>query len=116
MNRRIAIPVTHGKLSETFGTCQHYEIFELDGNRIHKQETAYPAVTAADGLPQWLYDQGITDVITYKVNPAIINRFVAGKINLFVGIASETPQRLIEDYIQGKLESDESVISEITLT
>lgn len=114
MKKRVAIPVTNEQLSENFGECSHYEIFEIDGNKVDRQEANFPAGTVATELPVWLEEKGITDVITFKVNPKIINLFVSKKVNLFVGVPMDSPQKLIEDYMQGKLESDEKIIQEIT--
>jgi len=48
------------------------------------------------------------------VNPKIINLFASKKVNLFVGVPIDSPEKLIEAYLQGKLESDEKIIQEIT--
>jgi hypothetical protein len=114
MKKRVAIPVTNEQLSEYFGECSHYEIFEIDGKIVDRKEAKFPEGTVASELPGWLEEKGITDVITFKVNPDIINRFVSKKVNLFVGVPMDSPQKLIEDYLQGSLESDEKIIQEIT--
>ena len=44
----------------------------------------------------------------------IISLFAANKMNLFVGVKVNSPEKLIDDYRQGKLKSDEKIISEIT--
>jgi predicted Fe-Mo cluster-binding NifX family protein len=112
--KRVAIPVSNKHLSEYFGECQHYEIFEVDGKVIGKKEAVFPSGTNTAELPAWLKEQGITDVIVNKVNPQIIGRFAGEKVNLFVGIPQNSPEELVEEWLEGKLESDEKVISEIT--
>lgn len=112
--KRVAIPVSNESLSEYFGECQHYQIFEVTGKTVDKKETVFPGVTSTSELPGWLKEQGITDVIVYKVNRQILNRFAAEKVNLFVGIPQNSPEKLIETWLEGKLESDERIISEIT--
>jgi hypothetical protein len=114
MKKRVAIPVTNEQLSEYFGECSHYEIFEIDGRIVDVEEAKFPAGKIASELPAWLEDKGITDVIAFRVNPKIINSFASKKVNLFVGIQPDMPRKLIEDYMQGKLESDEKMIHEIT--
>ncbi|SHE78375.1 Predicted Fe-Mo cluster-binding protein, NifX family [Mariniphaga anaerophila] len=114
MKKRVAIPVTNGQLSEYFGECNHYEIFEIDGKLVGKKEERFPAGTVAAELPEWLEKKGITDVIVYRVNSKIIKLFASKKVNLFVGVPIDSPQKLIENYLQGKLESDEKIIREIT--
>lgn len=116
MKKRVAIPVTNEKLSEFFGECNHYEIFEIDGKIVGRQQARVPSGTGMSELPGWLEEKGITDVVTFRVNPKIINLFASIKVNLFVGVPIDSPQNLMEDYLQGKLESDEKIIKEITYT
>jgi predicted Fe-Mo cluster-binding NifX family protein len=115
MKKRVAIPVTNEQLSEYFGECSHYEIFEIDGEITDRKESKFPAGAVVTELPDWLEEKGITDVITFKVNPKIINLFASKKVNLFVGVPIDSPEKLIEAYLQGKLESDEKIIQEIAV-
>ena len=112
--RRIAIPVNDNRLSEYFGGCNFYEIFEIVDGEVSKSSVEIPTVETVDELPQWLEQRGITDVIVYKIKKEIISLFASKKINLFVGIHRDTPERLIEDYLNGNIESDEKIILEIT--
>ncbi len=112
--KRVAIPVTNNELSEFFGTCNHYEIFEIDGEGYNKKSIAVPLGTAMSELPEWLEEQGINDVIAYKVSREIITLFASKKVNLFIGVAKGSPESLIDNYLQGTLESDKKIIDEIT--
>ena len=112
--KRVAIPVSDEFLSEYFGECQHYEIFEVEGKIVDKKEAIFPGGTTTSELPIWLKEQGITDVIVYKVNRKILNLFAAQKVSLFVGIPQNSPEKLVDAWLEGKLESDERIISEIT--
>lgn len=112
--KRVAIPVVNHLLSEYFGECSHYEIFEIDKKISGRKTAQIPVGIAFPELPAWLEKQGITDVIAYRVNREIISLFASKKVNLFVGIPINTPENLIEDYLNGKLESDKKIIEEIT--
>lgn len=112
--KRVAIPIANDKLSEYFGGCSYYEIFEIAGNKVHKSTFETPIVSSIDELPDWIEKQGITDVVTYKVNKEIISLFASKKVNLFVGVPVNKTQKLIDDYLNGKLESDKNIINEIT--
>ncbi|WP_167606989.1 NifB/NifX family molybdenum-iron cluster-binding protein [Maribellus sediminis] len=113
--RRVAIPILDNTLSEYFGGCNFYEIFEIEDGEVRKSSVEIPTVDAVDQLPQWLGERGITDVIVYKIKKEIIRLFASQKINLFVGIHQDTPENLIADYLHGNLESDEKIIQEITV-
>lgn len=112
--KRVAIPIINNKLSEHFGGCSSYDIFEIEGMNIQKKTFEIPSVATAEELPDWLASQGITDVIVYRVKKDIISIFASKKVNLFVGIPINSTEKLIDDYLNGKLESDKNIIKEIT--
>ena len=112
--KRIAIPVTNERLSEYFGECHHYEIFEVEGKSIKQSEAVFPRGKTVLELPDWLEEQGITDIISFKVSSEIISLFASRKVNLFIGVPRESPQKLVDAWMEGKLESDENIIHEIT--
>ncbi len=112
--RRVAIPISQNELSEFFGECNHYEIFEIDKKIVNRKLVEIPFDMTILKLPEWLKNQGVTDVIAYKVNKQIISLFASKKVNVFVGVHKISPQNLIDDYLQGTLESDKNIIEEIT--
>ena len=112
--KRVAIPIANEQLSENFGECNYYEIYEIEKIVTAKKNALLPAGLALMDLPEWLKKQGITDVITYRVNKEIIKLFAANKLNLFVGVPINSSEKLIDDYLQGKLESDNNIITELT--
>ena len=112
--KRVAIPISKNELSEFFGECNHYEIFEIEKGIVNQKMVEIPFDMDILELPGWLKNQGVSDVIAYKVNKKIITLFASNKVNLFVGVAKKTPQNLIDDYLQGKLKSDKNIIAEIT--
>lgn len=112
--KRVAIPVTNNELSEFFGTCNHYEIFEIGNKVLRSYVLQIPAETDIMDLPEWLEKNGVTDVISFRVNRKIISLFASRKVNLFVGVPLDNPQQLIEKYLHGRLESDKKIIEEIT--
>ncbi len=111
--KRVAIPVVSGKLSKYFAQCNHYEIFEIDGLDIKRDEIRVPSAKEIDMLLPWVSSQSITDVITYKVDKRILELFTNYKINLYVGIKIDSPREIIQDYLNGTLKSDKNIIAEI---
>ncbi len=112
--KRVAIPIFDDHLSEYFGECSYYEIFEIDKRILNRNLIEMPIGIAVTDLPGWLEKQGVTDVIAYKVNRQIISLFASKKVNLFVGIARKDSELLIDDYLNGRLESDKKIIAELT--
>lgn len=111
--KRVAIPINNGKLSEYFGKCSYYKVFEIEGDFIHEKDYELPVVNNTDELPAWAFENGITDIITYKIDKQIINFFGKYKINLFVGIDLDTPEHLISEFMKGRITSNHKIISEI---
>jgi predicted Fe-Mo cluster-binding NifX family protein len=112
--KRVAIPIINNQLSENFGECNYYTIFDVDKKIESTKNALLPEGIDVLQLPHWLKGEGITDIITYKVNRRIVNLFVAEKINLFLGITIDIPEKIIDDYLQGKLVSDKRIIAELT--
>ncbi len=112
--KRVAIPIFNDHLSEYFGECSYYQIFEIGNKIVNKKFVELPVGVSITDIPGWLEKQGVTDIIAYKVNRQIISLFASKKVNLFVGIPQLNPEKLIEDYMNGKLESDKKIIAELT--
>ena len=113
MMKRVAIPITDGKLSEYFGHCNFYEIYDIQNNSIVKNTVEKPKVHDIKDLPDWASSNGITDIITYKLSNQIITLFSKYKINLYVGITVDNPEKLIEKFLDEELISDDRVIKQI---
>ena len=111
--KRLAIPVEKGKLSEYFGKCNHYQLFMIDNSGIKGEDIKVPPRIELIKLPEWAAKQGITDIITYKIDKQIINEFANHKINLFVGVEITFPEHLVIKFLNGKLKSNEKIIHEI---
>lgn len=111
--KRVAIPIDNNKLSEFFGSCSYFVLFEINGNSVQQKTIELPVDIDTVEIPAWLKTQNITDVVAYKVNPKIISLFAANKVNLFLGTSLQEPQKIIDHYLQGKLESDNQLISDI---
>jgi len=110
--RRVAIPIYNNKLSESFGQCSHYEIFEIDDKKIKNNRFEHPPYQDAEEIAKWVESLGVTDIITYKMDKPTILFFSNTKVNLFVGIPVSTPKAVIENYLKGNLKSDLNIINE----
>ncbi len=109
--KRIAIPVTDGKLSRHFGACSHYMIFSVDAGKIRSSTIEAPVYTEVDRIPEWVAEKRVTDIITYKINKKVIGLFARHKINIWVGAPDLSPALLVKEYMNGTLISDEQVLA-----
>lgn len=111
--KRVAIPLVEDRLSEYFGQCSYYEIFEIDHKIIKSSKIGIPAHRSTDSVPDWIAEKGITDVIIHKMDKRVFSMLAATKINLFVGIPIDSPDNIIQGYLSGILKSDTKIIKEI---
>ena len=107
---KVAIPIEKDCLSTHFATCSHYVVFTINNSKITEKKVVKPDFSELEKFPEWFKTMAVTDVITYKINPVIIHSFIKNKINVFVGTNQVTPEILIEDYISGKLKSNEDIL------
>jgi hypothetical protein len=111
--KRVAIPVTNGKLSENFGMCSRYEVFEWEGTKVKRKVLELPEQREITLLPEWAANQGITDIITFKVEKRILSLFKKNKINFFIGVPVDDSESIFNEYRKGRLKSDERIIRQI---
>lgn len=111
--KRIAIPVSHNKLSNYFGNCNSYKIFEIKEEQVFNEYDIVRNEENIENLPEILFNQNITDIVSHKIDKRIISEFSKYKIHLYVGIQRENPELIIQKYLQGSLISDVNIIKEI---
>jgi predicted Fe-Mo cluster-binding NifX family protein len=108
---KVAIPIEKDCLSTHFGMCSHYVIFTIEKSKVVDTILVQPNFTEIEKFPEWFKQMEVTDVVTYKINPSIIPPFIKSKINVFVGTNQVSPDKLIHDYINGKLKSNEDILN-----
>ncbi len=111
--KRVAIPLVKDRLSEYFGKCSYYEIFEIDQKTIKSSKIGIPSHQDLTKIPDWVIEKGITDVIIHKMDKKVFSLLAETKINLFVGIPIDSPDAIIKGYMSGSLKSDAKIINEI---
>lgn len=111
--KRVAIPVIEGLLSNFFGQCNHYELYLIEDGIVRSEEIEIPPKQDIADMLEWIENKGITDIVVHRIDKINIKLFHPHRINIFVGIPIDTPQNIIEDYINGNLKSNQQIISEI---
>ncbi len=106
---KIAIPVVGGKLNTHFGHTQEFYVYEINDGKISKEEVLNPPPHEPGVFPGWLAELGVTDVIAGGMGQRAIELFNQNKISVFVGVQVKDPKTLVEDYIQGCLETSDNV-------
>jgi predicted Fe-Mo cluster-binding NifX family protein len=102
---RIAIPLAQGKLSQHFGHCEEFALIDVDteSNTIGNKELI-PAPDHQPGLlPRWLKDRGVSVVISGGMGRRALTLFEQEGIKVHIGAPSESPNRLVQLYLEGNL-------------
>jgi len=108
--QKIAIPVMDHKLSPHFASSPLFKIFLVEDEVIVKESLMHLPSHLSEALPIWLANKGITDVITRQIGHRDINVFNQHKINVFVGVMPDNPNDLVQEYINGTLETHDDQI------
>ena len=108
--QKIAIPVLDNKLSPYFASSLLFEIFHVEDQTIVKEYLITASSQISGSLAVWLAKKGITDLITREIEHKEINFFNQHKINVFVGVKLENPKDLVQEYINGKIETHDNLL------
>jgi hypothetical protein len=111
--KRLAIPVKDEVLSSQFGVCQYCLVFNIDSKTKLEEKLTIPKDLSSEHIPEWAAKNQITDLIVHDIDKSLLSRFVAKKINLYVGIPRTSPLEIVNDYLEGKLKSDVSLFNQI---
>jgi len=102
-NMKIAIPVVQGKLCTHFGHCEQFAIITVADGKIVKQETLTPPPHAPGVIPNWVADQGCTDIIVGGMGEAAQAILQQRNVKVSCGAPSDTPENLVAVYLRGEL-------------
>ena len=108
---KIAVPVAEGRLSLHFGHCAEFALIDvdMDAKKVLGAETL-PAPPHQPGLlPKWLAERGANMVIAGGMGMRAQQIFQQHGIDVIVGAPSDTPQAVVESWLQGSLEAGQNL-------
>ena len=102
---RYAVPIINGKVSEHFGHCSHFALFDVDetGNVIMKREIVASPGHEPGVLPAWLAEEGVSVVIASGMGTRAQGLFRENRIQVATGTLGDNPEKVVLDYIRGTL-------------
>jgi len=102
---RIAIPMTSGTLSAHFGHCEVFAVIDVDPDtkEIISREELVPPPHEPGLLPAWLAERKATHIIAGGMGGRAQELFAQNGISVIVGAPSETPEKIVGLYLDGKL-------------
>jgi len=98
--------IIHVKLSPHFGHCQNFIIYNIQDQTIVNEDILSSPPHQPGILPNWLVDYNITDLIGSGIGHKAIEILNQNKINVFVGVPIKKPKLLIQEYLDGVLETN----------
>ena len=109
---KIAVASEHEYVTEHFGHCINFNIFDAENNQIVKKESIPNPGHKPGFLPNYLNDMGVDVIISGGMGGGAIDIFNEKGIEVIVG-ASGKAKDAAEAYLKGQLKSTGSVCHEI---
>jgi len=108
---KIAVASENEMVTEHFGHCANFNIFEVEDNQIIKSESIPNPGHKPGFLPNFLNDMGVNVIISGGMGGGAIDIFNEKGIEVILG-ASGHAKAAVEAYLQGSLKSTGSVCHE----
>jgi len=108
---RIALPIVNGKLCAHFGHCDSFALLDVDKReKTIKHSTQLPSPGHQPGvLPGWLHEQGANIIITGGMGSRAVDLFTQNGIEVIMGAMEDTPERIVQSYLEGSLVAGQNV-------
>ena len=100
---KIAIPLAEGKLCAHFGHCEEFAIISVEDGKVIDQQMMTPPPHAPGVIPNWVADQGCTDIVVGGMGEAAIAIFRQRGIRVLCGAPVDTPENLAARYLRREL-------------
>jgi len=109
MKKLFAVPTTGKQLCAHFGHCEEFAIIETNGEKIEKVEYLKPPVHQPGTYPRFLSGKGVTTIISGGMGIKAQEIFAQNNIEVFFGIDSDIPEKLVEKYLKDQLVSGQNL-------
>ena len=92
-------------MGSQFENCTSFQIYSIEHESIVKEDLI-PAPLHQPGLiPSWLAEKDVSDVIAADIGLNAVKLLTRHKINVFAGVKAKDTKILVQEYLQGILES-----------
>ncbi len=105
---KIAVASEGKMITEHFGHCEGFNIFDTENNQITKSEFVHNPGHRPGFLPNFLGDKGVAVIISGGMGGGAIDIFNERNIEVIVG-ASGLAEAAVKKYLAGELKSTGSV-------
>ncbi len=108
-NKLFAIPTIDGKLCGHFGRCEKFTIVEVNDQNILQEFNLEPPEHEPGSYPKFLAENGVSTIIAGGMGPKAHQLFQQNNIEVFMGVNSEQPKILVENYLNNQLKTGENL-------
>ena len=106
---KFAVPLAEGKLTAHFGHCQQFALVDADENGIRDKQLLTPPPHEPGVLPKWLHEMGAEVIIAGGMGQRAQALFAENDIDVVVGAPVETPEVLVQSYLNRTLVSGANI-------
>lgn len=104
---RVALAVDNNMVTEHFGHCEYFIIYDVEGKDIKGSEIFKNPPHQTGLLPKLLAEKGVNVVITGNMGKMAIQNLKNLHIESYRGVKGSTID-VIQRFVEGKLENDDS--------
>lgn len=108
---KIAVAAEGKKVTEHFGHCVNFMLFDVENNQITKEESVDNPGHKPGFLPNFLADKGVKDIISGGMGQGAVDILNERDVEVVTG-ASGDAKTAAERYLKGELKSTGSVCHE----
>lgn len=105
---KIAVASEKGTVTEHFGHCESFVIFDAENGKITKSETVPNPGHKPGFLPNFLADRGVNVIISGGMGGGAVDIFNGRNVEVVVGATGDS-QAAVEAYLNGSLKSTGSI-------
>lgn len=108
---KIAVASEGKMVTEHFGHCANFNIYEVDDGKIIRNESIPNPGHKPGFLPVFLHDKGVNVIISGGMGGGAVDIFNEKGIEIIVGAQGDA-KAAVEDYLKGELKSTGSICHE----
>jgi ATP-binding protein involved in chromosome partitioning len=108
---KYAVPITGGVVASHFGHCEEFALFDVneESKKILRKELVSSPGHQPGLLPEWLAEQGVSLVIAGGMGSRAQSLFQQNRIGVVTGILESDPEKVVQRYLNGKLNSGPNI-------
>ncbi len=107
--KKFAIPTVNKMLTPHFGHCENFAIVSTENDNIISIQFIDPPVHQPGAYPKFLADQGVNVIISGGMGIKAQELFAQNNIEVCIGVSSNSPQYIVEQYLQNQLETGQNL-------